>query len=37
MILVVKEDGYKVIAIDGQEISPSSEVFIDDARGLYDR
>ena len=27
-----KEDGYKVIAIDGQEISPSSEVFIDDAR-----
>jgi len=27
-----KEDGYKVISIDGQEISPSSEVFIDDAR-----
>jgi len=27
-----KEDGYKVIAIDGQEISPSSEVFIDGAR-----
>jgi len=27
-----KEDGYKVIAINGQEISPSSEVFIDDAR-----
>jgi len=27
-----KEDGYKVIAIDGQEISPSSEVFIDKAR-----
>jgi len=27
-----KEDGYKVIAVNGQEISPSSEVFIDDAR-----
>jgi len=27
-----KEDGYKIIAINDQEISPSSEVFIDDAR-----
>jgi taurine transport system permease protein len=27
-----KEDGYKVIAIDGQEISPEAVVFIDDAR-----
>jgi len=27
-----KEDGYRIIAINGQEISPSSEVFIDDAR-----
>ena len=27
-----KEDGYRIIAINDQEISPSSEVFIDDAR-----
>jgi len=29
-----KEDGYRIIAINDQEISPESEVFIDDAR-LY--
>ena len=27
-----KEDGYRIISINDQEISPSSEVFIDDAR-----
>ncbi len=27
-----KEDGYRIIAINDQEISPSSEVFIEDAR-----
>jgi len=29
-----KEDGYRIIAVNDQEISPESEVFIDDAR-LY--